>query len=271
MALLGLVIGGFLALAAESRYSAWRRSSLIAQRQRRELTAVTDSVSKSVKSAAWRAAKTAAHDVSTAATERTKAEKKKADRAAADARDKAAAVAAQKATDEQVRLILGSRVFDIEWYHAQIAGELPTAERAVLHYLDRGRRAGFTPHPLFDPAEISRTWRKDATDPLVAYLRNERGLWSRATSPFFDPAAVDEDLPVSEYGPLSSFLLNRGQDYPLPAAGDVLPAGTKVPILRDLRRHLMAASADWRVREELVAPTGEPRQSTRRHGQPNRR
>lgn len=91
-----------------------------------------------------------------------------------------------------------SRLFDLDWYNAQIPAPLGRGD-AVRHYLTTGRAAGLTPHPLFDP-ETYRSVRPQSVgddDPLWTYLR--LADHDRLTHPLFDvraylvahPAALD--------------------------------------------------------------------------------
>ncbi len=44
------------------------------------------------------------------------------------------------------------------WHYAQQAGEFPSVNEALIHYLQAGYRQGYYPHPLFDPAYYSRRY-----------------------------------------------------------------------------------------------------------------
>src|SRR5690348_7281499 len=100
---------------------------------------------------------------------------------------------------EQEELLLGSDLFDEQWYGAQAGRRLDRAA-AVRHYLDHGVAAGHSPHPLFDPGYVRRRLgpkrlaRLGNGDPLTFVLR--RGL-TLATHPLLAPAAaglVEGDL-----------------------------------------------------------------------------
>jgi hypothetical protein len=160
----------------------------------------------------------------------------------------AAAVGPAKtaAAGSDVRLVLASRIFDLEWYEAQAGLTFDDLEDAVRHYLDIGDRTGASPHPLFSP-----TWvRQAGRNPLVEYLRNGEKRWGAPTSPVFDPALLDASLPVGRYGPLASFLLHRGDDDPLPYGGGAADRLT----LRDVRALLLESLDGWRDRDNDVAP-----------------
>lgn len=92
--------------------------------------------------------------------------------------------------DPAVARLVASPLFDEEWYAVQ-AGDFPSREAAVRDYLERGRHAGLTPHPLFDPREFARH-RADlirpGEDSLAVYLRGR-----------FFKAPVHPFLPMREY------------------------------------------------------------------------
>ncbi|WP_295102039.1 glycosyltransferase [uncultured Microbacterium sp.] len=158
--------------------------------------------------------------------------------------------------EAEIRLIRASLVFDLEWYQIQVAGRFKSLDDAISHYLERGRRAGFSPHPLFNPSYVfPREWSKMEQDPLIAYIKDVNGRHEIPTSMFFDPAQVDDRLPVDEFGPLTAFLRERGNDAPLPydASGNSLRPGVT---LDDVRSFLLRQSTEWRDREILFAQTG---------------
>jgi hypothetical protein len=100
---------------------------------------------------------------------------------------------------EQEELLLGSELFDEQWYGERAGVRLDRLD-AVRHYLDQGVAAGLSPHPLFDPGFVRRRLgpkrraRLGAGDPLTFVL--QRGL-ALPTHPLLTPAAeglVDGDL-----------------------------------------------------------------------------
>ena len=163
--------------------------------------------------------------------------------------------AAVDSKDADVRLIKASLIFDLEWYSVQVAGSFPSLDHAIAHYLERGRRAGFSPHPLFVPSQVfPANWSKMAVDPLVAYIKDVDGRHLHATSPFFDPAFADDRLPKDEFGPLAAFIRERGSDAPLPY--DDVATGMRPGVtLEDIRVFLLRQSTEWRSREVLFAQT----------------
>lgn len=76
-------------------------------------------------------------------------------------------------TEAPEQRLVASPLFDVEWYRLQTGLPLDRTV-AVADYLSRGRFAGLTPHPLFDPAEFTRH-RADLVGPgedaLAVYLR----------------------------------------------------------------------------------------------------
>lgn len=87
------------------------------------------------------------------------------------------------------KLLLASALFDHEWYSLQV-GETLDRQAAVRDYLESGRHAGRSPHPLFDASSIRLRWSSQRLselgegDPLCHYLREQ--VFSRSTHPLFD-------------------------------------------------------------------------------------
>lgn len=145
--------------------------------------------------------------------------------------------------------ILASGVFDVGWYGLQAGRTFADAAEAVSHYLDEGRSAGWSPHPLFLPARVDpRRWDQPGTDPLVAYLDGAHGTWAASTSPLFDPAGA-RDVRRPDRAPLVLWLRDGDPDAVLPApdAGWLCDGVT----LTDVREALRAQVADG-------APEGGP-------------
>ncbi|MCO7203133.1 glycosyltransferase [Microbacterium sp. CnD16-F] len=170
------------------------------------------------------------------------------------ARAKAPDRPAPDTREADVKKIRASLVFDQEWYESEVAGQFRSLDDAIKHYLNRGRKAGFSPHPLFQPAWMMRgTWSKVEKDPLLSYLENEDGLWAKSTSPLFDPAHLRDDVVDAEYGPLTGFLRDAGSDSPLPyGSSGSLRSGIT---LDDVRSFLRSHVSGWREREHVLAPT----------------
>jgi hypothetical protein len=150
--------------------------------------------------------------------------------------------------------ILASGVFDVEWYQDQAGLTFADRAEAVSHYVEEGRRAGWSPHPLFLPARFDpRRWDREETDPLVAYLEGADGAWERSTSPLFDPARAHGSRRPGR-APLAS-LLEDGDPQTLPLAPDAgwLRAGITLSEVREALRTQVGAPVDeeatsWRDR-----------------------
>jgi hypothetical protein len=149
------------------------------------------------------------------------------------------------APEPAVGLILGSGVFDAEWYAAQAGTEFAEPAQAVRHYLAQGRRSGLSPHPLFFPVRFRPLrWERDGADPLVTYLKGGGGGWSSVTSPFFDPARLDRSRDAGR-SPLAAFLADD--------AGPPLPLASDAGWLRD---GVTLADVREALRSELRGPDG---------------
>lgn len=153
-------------------------------------------------------------------------------------------------------LILGARIFDQEWYEIQVDGKFASTREACLHYLSRGRRVGFTPHPLFLPSWIDENWRTSEVDPLVKYLSDPKLNRNASTHPFFDPAHMNHRMTVAvdrDWGALTTFLTLAGPKT-------LLPQDPNSPLFRlditlaSLRNALIEESKMWRSREVSYAP-----------------
>jgi GT2 family glycosyltransferase len=109
--------------------------------------------------------------------------------------------------DPDVELLVGSALFDDDWYRLCL-GRALRRRRAVRHYLEVGRARGLTPHPLFDPDFVAsqKGVARDA-DPLVTYLRQRS--FALEVHPLLDVAGYVEanpealehpDGPLGHYG-----------------------------------------------------------------------
>ncbi|MFV0634369.1 glycosyltransferase [Demequina sp.] len=153
----------------------------------------------------------------------------------------------------QIRMIRASLIFDQEWYETQADTTFDSVDSAIDDYLEHGARLGHSPHPLFIPLGSAWTGRSKTSDaPLMSYLRNSGDRWNSATSPLFDPAMLDDRLPEDEFGPLSSFLRNRGADAPLPYNRDAAFVREGLT-LDDVRSALLARCKEQRARERQAA------------------
>lgn len=151
--------------------------------------------------------------------------------------------------------ILASGVFDVEWYQDQAGLTFADRAEAVSHYVEEGRRAGWSPHPLFLPARFDpRRWDRDETDPLVAYLDGADGAWERSTSPLFDPARAHGSR-RPDRAPLES-LLEDGVPPTLPLAPDAgwLRDGVTLLDVREALRAQVGVAADEEVASWRSSP-----------------
>ena len=159
-----------------------------------------------------------------------------------------------------------SGLFDRRWYAAQLEGRALGLSAAVAHYVLRGRVAGLSPSPLFEPSWYApKDWRTRHADPLAVYLR--RGTTATAgPHPLFDPASWIADHPEAARhprGPLGHFLSVAGPGTPMPVdAAAVAPlvtteTGSQAGSPRQAepltwgpaRRALDEALAGWRADE----------------------
>ena len=121
-------------------------------------------------------------------------------------------------------VIRASRRFDPAWYRRQFAvptraARLPGHTLPLAHYVWRGRRAGASPHPLFEPAFFAPArWRDDPADPFARLLL--RGRTRRAAPhPLFDPqtwARLHPDAAKHRWGPFGHFTATAAADTLLP-------------------------------------------------------
>lgn len=119
--------------------------------------------------------------------------------------------------NDPVETILQSGIFDLDLYSYQVSHRFPIAASAVDHYLKRGRRSGFMPHPLFIPSLLDSNWPKSELDPLLAYLSNPQAARSVVTHPLFNPAELDLAAVPENETPLAWFLRTAQSEKLLPA------------------------------------------------------
>jgi GT2 family glycosyltransferase len=151
--------------------------------------------------------------------------------------------------DPDVERLVGSELFDLEWYADQAGVTFPDRHAAVVHYLREGVDAGLSPHPLVDPAHIRRSYgprrreRLGRGDPLSLLLR--RRLFETPTHPLFDTEGYLARFPEAlEHpdGPTGLYCSRGAVDRP----NDWLPEG------QDLREWVRERTRDWRVRDAAV-------------------
>ncbi|MTV27263.1 glycosyltransferase [Nitriliruptoraceae bacterium ZYF776] len=114
--------------------------------------------------------------------------------------------AAVTRASRSARLLRDSGRFDEGWYRAQ-ATDGETIDDPVAHYLDVGAAAGWSPHPLFDPATVrandASASRSDA-DPFTHFLA---GAAARGVDPhpLFDGEVVRAAHPEAARHPQGAF------------------------------------------------------------------
>jgi glycosyltransferase involved in cell wall biosynthesis len=157
----------------------------------------------------------------------------------------------------QLRRILASRVFDQAWYELQAGRSFGSVRDALKDYLDRGRQAGRSPSPLFEPQWYDREqWRSRATDPLARYLGRPVHRRTRQPQLLFDPEAYLARFPDTGGhlgGPLGHFLSTATPDSVL-TLDQVFDRPATVTWGR-LREHLEQAVTAYQAQERLrLAP-----------------
>jgi glycosyltransferase involved in cell wall biosynthesis len=150
--------------------------------------------------------------------------------------------------------------FDPGWYRRQFAvrsaaSRLPGHTLPLAHYVWRGRRAGASPHPLFEPAFFAPdSWRDDPADPFARLLLRGRTR-RRAPHPLFDPETWvrrHPDAARHRFGPFGHFTATATAATALPLAEPLdRPPGGTVLTWGDARAGLDAALARWRDGERL--------------------
>ncbi|WP_299034348.1 glycosyltransferase [uncultured Pseudokineococcus sp.] len=118
--------------------------------------------------------------------------------------------------------VLRSGLVDRAWYQLQAGRTFDSDASAAAHYVLRGRFAGLSPCPLFEPEwYLPQTWREADRDPLATYLRHGAGA-RVSPHPLFEPDAwLAEHPEAAEHpvGALGHFLAvaDRGTELPVPA------------------------------------------------------
>lgn len=95
---------------------------------------------------------------------------------------------------ERIDLLLGSGVFDAEYYSSAAAKDGLNEREAALHYVRFGCLALLNPHPLIEveflPPSVREQLRSHDVGALLEYLRSEDAA-TRPWGPLFDPRAFD--------------------------------------------------------------------------------
>lgn len=150
----------------------------------------------------------------------------------------------------QLRQILAGGLIDVPWYSLQAGQSFAGPRAAAGDYVDRGRKRGLSPNPLFEPEWYApQGWNIGGIDPVVRYLR---GGW-RTTSahPGFDSHRWVAEHPAGAThpgGPLGHFYSVASERTLVPAmAGGAEPWGA-------LRRRLEVAAERVATQQELRRP-----------------
>lgn len=97
-------------------------------------------------------------------------------------------------------LVLGSRLFDEEWYGGLVDEAFASREAAVAHWVAQAAPDA-SPHPLFEPAWLypGGRWLRHAPDPLSFYLSRPEAR-GRSPHPLYDATTL---------GPLEGWLADH--------------------------------------------------------------
>ncbi|HET9658552.1 MAG TPA: glycosyltransferase family 2 protein, partial [Kineosporiaceae bacterium] len=168
----------------------------------------------------------------------------------------------------QLRMVRRSGIFDPEWYRRQVPQAPADRDGALRHYLGHGRRQGYAPSPLFDPAWFDpQGWDAKGLDPLVRYLIDGPG--SYGPSPLFDERAWVKHFPDARHHPgrgLGHLLATATADTPLPTRvpGAELTFGAAVALLEEAEPVWTADHDRARRRVTRVWDAGAEREFRRR-------
>ena len=143
-------------------------------------------------------------------------------------------------------------LFDPDWYRLQWGRQIPGHMLPLAHYVWRGRRAGFAPHPLFEPSWFSpMRWHDDSMDPFARFLIRGR-VRRAAPHPLFDPGSWVRRHPEAarhRFGPFGHFCESAGPETELPLAEALTVAtGGSVSLAR-ARVHLAERLGAWQADE----------------------
>jgi FkbM family methyltransferase len=117
----------------------------------------------------------------------------------------------------EVRIILHSGLFDVEFYLAQYPGVARRSTAAVKHYVSTGALRGLDPHPLFDSSfylERNPDVAAAGLNPLVHYLTHG-AKEGRDPNPLFDSSFYLEhypDVAATGLNPLVHYLTHGAKE-----------------------------------------------------------
>lgn len=127
-----------------------------------------------------------------------------------------------------VRVLQRSGLFDRAWYEAQAGRAFSSGPEALGHYVFRGRFAGLSPSPVFEPAwYLPQEWRSTEQDPFALYVMRRGTDPGRSPHPLFDEAVWLAEHPEAArhpVGALGHFLATADRSTALPLPPDVAAA-----------------------------------------------
>lgn len=158
--------------------------------------------------------------------------------------------------------VVGSGVFDLDWYQRQTGTTFPRVLPAVIHYLREGRRAELSPCPWFESRwyQPDPRKRRSGADPLVSYMGNPRHRRTKQPHPLLNPGWYVSEHPEAALHPagvLGHVATVAGPDAVLDITHLLeIPATTTVGAVRAVAE---AAVDEWRAHEALrCAPRRTP-------------
>lgn len=155
--------------------------------------------------------------------------------------------------EHDAQRLLAASLFDREWYEAQTGVTFSDDAGAIDHYLTVGRRTGFSPNVLFEPAWFApRQWDTMGEEPLLRYLRI--GAGQRGVHPLFDEGAHTAEHAAAvghPGGALGHFLATATDRTPVPVPDTT---GEAKPTWGAVRRRLLRAAHEYAASERLMQP-----------------
>jgi glycosyltransferase involved in cell wall biosynthesis len=131
--------------------------------------------------------------------------------------------------------LLRSGLVDREYYAAQAGRAFGSDAAVAVHYLRVGRRAGLSPHPLYEPEWVTGRRPTGRAEPLLAAVR--RG-GVPDPGPLFDAAAYRRLTPAAARhpgGPLGHFAARAGPGSPLPGHEHLTWGDARAALLAEAR------------------------------------
>ena len=180
------------------------------------------------------------------------------------------------AAARDVRRLLRSGLLDRGYYETQAGRAFRTDAATAHHYLRTGRRAGHSPHPLYEPEWVTGGRPAGRAEPLLAAVR--RGD-APDPGPLFDAAAYLAERPDAARHPggaLGHFAAHADAETPLPGHGELTWGAARDAMLGSARaervRHALRRprrTGDWDAEAErrwlatAAGPSAPPRRPSR--------